>query len=146
VKVQAFLADAVSTRANLLHVLGGGVTRLWRAEYPAPMNVELALLITLHPTEAAEPHRLRVVIQDIDGEQIAQLDGQFGIDAAPPSPTGRQPGESLILPVGLNLRGVAIPREGSYSVEVLVDNQHVESLFFMVTPQRGPEAAEPSED
>jgi hypothetical protein len=110
------------------------------------MNVELALLITLHPTEAAEPHRLRVVIQDIDGEQIAQLDGQFGIDAAPPSPTGRQPGESLILPVGLNLRGVAIPREGSYSVEVLVDNQHVESLFFMVTPQRGPEAAEPSED
>jgi len=141
VKVQAFLADAVSTRDGLLHILGGGVTRLWRKQYPAPMNVDLAALFTLHPTEATERHRLRVVIQTVDGDSVAELDGEFGVNVGPPgSPTSRQPGESLILPLGLSLRGVGIPHPGSYSVEVLVDGQHVESLFFMTQPPEGEEA------
>lgn len=136
-KVQAFLADAVSTRDNLLHVLGGGITRLWRAEYPAPMGVDLAFLFTVHPTEAAEPHRVRIVIQSVDGPpEIARLDGEFALDPADArlGPAGRQPGESLVFPLGLSLRQIAIPEPGSYSVEILVDNQHVDSLFFMVQP------------
>lgn len=142
-KVNAFLADAVSTRDSLLSVLGGGVTRLWRSEYPAPMNVDLALLLTVHPTEAAEPHRVRVLIQSADGPpEIARLEGEFSFGDPTPGPRGRQPGESLVLPLGLNLRQIAIPEPGGYSVEILVDNQHVDSLFFMVTPP--PDEAAPS--
>jgi hypothetical protein len=103
------------------------------------MNVDLALLCTLHPTEAAEPHRIRVVVQSADGAEVARLDGEFGVGAGEvePGPTGRQPGESLIVPLALPLRNVGIPEAGKYSVEVLVDNQHVESLFFMASPPPG---------
>ena len=69
--IEALLCDAVTVRENLLHVLGGGLGQIWRESYPAPLGAELALLLTLHPSETADEHELRVLIQDTDGKQIA---------------------------------------------------------------------------
>ena len=143
-KLQAFLCDAATVRDNLLHVLGAGITRLWRPEFPAPMGADLALLLTLHPLEAEEPHRLRVVLQDADGAEVAKLDAEFALDA---DGTQLHPGESFILPVVVPLSNVPIPAAGRYAAEILVDGQHTDSLFFSVDalPQQE-DAAEEDDD
>jgi uncharacterized protein DUF6941 len=131
--VDALLCDAATVRDNLLHVLGAGITRLARPTFPAPLGLTLAMMLTLRPTEAAEQHKLRIVLQTEDGANVAELDGQFAVQAAP---KGLRPGEQLGMPVVLDLRNVAIPKEGMYSLEILIDSQHVRALPFVA--QKGP--------
>jgi hypothetical protein len=139
VKVQALLCDSVTVRENLLHILGGGISRLWRTEFPTRMGVDLALLLSLHPVEAGEPHRLRFVIQTADGKQIGQLDAELAVESqSGEEPTARRPGESIVIPLAVPLRDVAIEEEGDYSIELVVDNQHVDSLPFSVVPPPEP--------
>jgi hypothetical protein len=125
--VDALLCDAATVREGMLHVLGGGVTRIWRPAFPAPLGLSLALLVTLEPAEARQPHKLTVILQDQDGQVGAQLDGQFGVA----SPTGAKPGERLLVPVVLNLLPVAIPKAGTYSLELLIDGHLERSLAFV---------------
>src|ERR1017187_5549749 len=77
------LCDAVTVREGLLHILGGGITDVQRAEYPAPLGISLALRILVHPTELAHPHQFEVLLQDADGEQVTKVDmalGAFRVD------------------------------------------------------------------
>lgn len=81
-RVDAFLRDSATVREGLLHVLGGGITRLWRNRYPADLNVALAMMIAMSPTEANNDHVLQATVSGTDGEPIAQLDGQFRSEAS----------------------------------------------------------------
>lgn len=128
-RVEAFLCDAATVREGLLNILGAGVTRIWRESFPSIMNVDLAIMITLMPVEAKGPHRLRVVIQNEDGGPLAELDGEFGVGALPVH--ALKPGEPLATPMVLNLRQIPIPKEGVYSVELLIDSQLAKSLPFV---------------
>jgi hypothetical protein len=83
--------------------------------------------LILHPTETREQHRLRILIQDTDGASIAELDGEFGLSAGQDS----QPGEMVSSAMVLNLTAVAVPTPGAYSVDVLIDGQHVRSIGFL---------------
>lgn len=124
--VDALLCDAATVREGLIHILGGGITRIHRPAYPAPLGVAVALLLTLQRSEVTERHRLRLNIVNEDGKQVAQLDGEFGIE---PGPDVR-PGEQVAMPLILNLGGIAIPKAGSYSMDLLVDSQLARSLPF----------------
>ena len=73
----ALLCDFASVRDGLLFVVGGGVTRLWREEFPAPMGVCLALVFEVHQMEAPHPHQIDVRIVGVDGAQIARIEGAF---------------------------------------------------------------------
>lgn len=130
-QVEALLCDAATVREGLLHVLGGGITRIWRPQFPAPLNVDLALVLTLVPAEAQERHRLRVLVLTADGTQLAETRAEFGLGALPPN---LQPGERLIAPVVLPLRPVQLPGPGTYSVEVLIDGQLQRSFTFVAAP------------
>jgi hypothetical protein len=77
--IEALLCDAATVRENVLHILGGGLGQLWRDVYPAPLGADLALLLTLHPSETTDEHELRILIQDADGKRFAQLDATFSI-------------------------------------------------------------------
>lgn len=123
-RIAAFLCDAASVRENLLHVLGGGITRIWRERYPADMNVALAMMITLSPSEGRDKHVLQVTVTGADGEPIAQLDGEFAAQRGQDT----LPGESLYVPVVLPLQRVPLPTEGQYAINVLVDRQEKVSL------------------
>ena len=123
----ALLCDAATVREGLLHILGGGITRLHRGEFPAPMQVTLVAQIVLTPSEIGFPHDVTAVIQTEDGDVVVQAKGH--LEPGEPNPM-LEPGESVILPLVINLAGVVVPGPGGYSIEVLVDDVHQSSLTF----------------
>ncbi len=123
----ALLCDAATVREGLLHVLGAGITRLHRAEYPAPMQVTLAAQIVLTPVEVEFPHHMTATIQTEDGEVVIQATGH--LEAGPPNPM-LEPGESVILPIVMNFSNVMLNRPGGYSIELEVDTVHQSSVTF----------------
>jgi hypothetical protein len=123
----ALLCDAATVREGLLHILGGGITRLHRSEFPAPMQVTLVVQVVLTPTEIQFPHDVSAVIQTEDGDVVVQANGH--LDAGEPNPL-LEPGESVILPLVINLHNVVVPRPGGYSIEVSVDEVHQTSVAF----------------
>ena len=123
----AILCDHASVREGLLIVVGGGITRLGRNTFPAPLNLGLALLLELHQVELARPHELEVLIQDQDGGEVARIRGGFNVGEA-----DLHLGESLLVPMAFDLRGVGISGPGPYAVEISVDGTHHRSLAFRV--------------
>ena len=133
-KLDAMLCDFATVREGLLHILGGGINRLWREEYPAPLGVTLGLLFEVHPTEMDSEHTLEVVMIDADGKEIGNVSADFAIA---PDPDNGRPGETLILPLVVPLQQVVLPAPGAYSVEVLIDGQHKRSLGVLAAPPFG---------
>lgn len=132
-KIDAMLCDYATVREGLLHVLGGGINRLWREEYPAPLGVTLALLFEVHPTEMNSDHSLQVIMINEDGQEIGHVNADFQIAS---DPAKGRPGENLILPLVVPLQQVILPSHGAYSVEVLIDGQHKRSLGVLAAPPR----------
>jgi hypothetical protein len=125
----ALLCDAATVREGLLHILGGGVTRVNRPGYPAPLApLTLALRILIHPTEADRPHQLDVRLQGADGQELAKVEVQFGIS----NPGGTEPGEELSIALPLNMpESLIMPQAGRYSFELLIDGMHRASVPFI---------------
>lgn len=128
-----FLCDAATVREKLLHVLGGGITRLWKTQFPAQMDVSLALMLTLTQSEAIESHRLKVVVMDADGKIIDQTEARFEVKPG----ADVIPGEKLAVPIVMLMRSV-IPREGPYGIDALVDGTLQRSFAFVAAkpPQK----------
>jgi hypothetical protein len=131
----ALLCDAATVREGLLHLLGGGVTRVNRPGYPAPLApLTLALRILIHPTEADRTHQLDVRLQDADGAEVARMDVQFGVG----DPGNAEPGEELSLPIPLTMpEQIGLPHAGRYSFELLIDGAHQLSVPFIATHVSG---------
>ncbi len=132
----ALLCDAASVRENLLFVLGGGITRLFPPSVPAPMNVTLALTISVHRQEVGRPHELAVDVIGEDGQNIAQVRGAFQVPEAP-SELGIH--ELLLLPTVIPLAGVVVPAHGWYSIEISIDGHHHRTLPFRVVERPAPQ-------
>jgi hypothetical protein len=127
----ALLCDAATVREGLLHVLGGGVTRVNRPEYPAPLApLTIALRILVDPTEADRAHQLDVRLQGEDGHEVAKFEVQFGIG----DPGDVQPGEELSMALPLIMPPeIGLPHAGRYSFELLIDRSHQASIPFIAT-------------
>lgn len=123
----ALLCDAATVREGLLHILGAGITRLHRADFPAPMQVALVAQVVLTPSEIGVAHDVAATIQTEDGEVVVQANGH--LEAGEPNPL-LEPGESVILPLVINLANVVVPAPGGYSIEISVDGVHHASLTF----------------
>jgi hypothetical protein len=114
----ALLCDFATVREGLLHVLGGGITRMWRPVLPAPLGVSLALLIDLQPEEIGLLHHARLVVSSSDGESVAEADATLQ-----PVPDPRlEPGEHLSTPVVIPLHNVLVPQHGRYDLVLTIDN------------------------
>jgi hypothetical protein len=131
----AFLCDAATVREGLLHVLGGGITRLWREEVPAPMGVAVALLLEVDRSELGRPHQLEMVVMGEDGGEVAKVQGGF---QSPPNPH-LEFGENALLPIQVPLHGAAVPTYGQYSMSVHIDNvMHARLTFIVRHPSQKP--------
>ncbi len=126
----ATLCDYASVREGLIFVHAGGVTRLWRDEYPAKMGVHLALVFQLHRMELGRPHEVDVRIMGQDAE-VAHVKIGFQADM----PADLNIAETVQLPAPVDLSGVEIPQQGPYSVEIAVDGTHLRSLTFRASPR-----------
>jgi hypothetical protein len=136
----ALLCDAATVREGLLHILGGGVTRATRESFPAPLAMTLALRIMIHPTEAARPHELTMVLQAEDGERVVEMSVEFGLN----EPGAIAAGEEVSLPIPIPMPDLPLPQAGSYSFELLIDGIHQATVPFKVvegetTPASGSE-------
>jgi hypothetical protein len=70
----ALLADSAQVSEGKTYILGGGVSILHRTQFPAPLGITLVLQLTYERTEIEQPHELRVVVMDADGNPV--LPGQ----------------------------------------------------------------------
>ena len=137
----ALLCDAVTAREGLLHILGGGITRLGRGEFPAPLNVALALRVMVHPTEADKLHELEARLLAEDGVLVARVQIDFAL-----APTGTvRPGEELAVAFPVPLHTAQLPEDGAYSFELLIDGVHQASVPF-VAEARASERPEEGRD
>jgi hypothetical protein len=128
----AFLCDAAEVREGLLFVLGGGITRLWRGNWPAPLDVSVALMLELHHTEIGVPHELHVIVQDEDGNRLGEIQGGFQTNPGEPMTAA----ETLLVPMVIDMRGgTPLPQPGYYSIEVAVDGGHLKTIQFQARPR-----------
>lgn len=136
------LCDAVTVREGLLHILGGGVTRVHRPAYPAPLGACLAIRIMIHPTEAATDHQLQALLQGADGQKVGDITIGFGVG----DPGQLVVGEEASLPLGLSMvAGIPLPEHGAYSFELLIDGIHQASVPFRAEIIAEPADPEPQE-
>jgi hypothetical protein len=119
----AFLADAAEAEpGKKFYVLGGGVDSIGAQAFPV-VHPHLALLIRVlvHPTEAERAHTLEIRLIDDDGHELARMEGNFQAAGGPP-------GRELPMNISLAVSNIGFERQGDYSIELLLDNQHVKSL------------------
>jgi len=108
----ALLCDFAQVREGVLMVSSGGITRLWRSQYPAPMGMMLALMFEVAPDQIVTAREIRIHVETEDGAKLAESIGM--LQGVPP--TNLDPGEKLMMPIVLDLREVSLPRAGRYQV------------------------------
>jgi hypothetical protein len=124
----AFLADAAEAEpGRKFYVLGGGVDSIGAQSFPV-VHPHLALLIRVlvHPTETGRAHDLEIRLIDSDGGELAKMEGNF--TANPGGPPGRE----LPINISLGMSNIRFEKAGDFSIELLVDSQHVKSLPLRV--------------
>ena len=116
----ALLCDFAEVREGLLFLVGGPITRLWRPQFPAPMNVCVALVLEGTEAEVAGvPHELHVAVVDADGRSHAEA--RTGIQAQAQGMGELSPGEVIPIPVVIPLLVVPLPAPGTFDVRILLD-------------------------
>ncbi len=124
----ALICDFVTVREGLLHILGGGVGRIYRQTFPAPFAAGLALRVVVHSTEFGAEHKLRVLLNDSDGGTVAEVSSAFNLGQEVRA--SLEPGEEFAINMPLNLPLIAIPKAGDYVFDILIDGQHQRSVPF----------------
>jgi len=118
------LCDAVTVRDGLLHILGGGVGRVTRFGFPAPLDNDMALRLVLSPEEVRSQHRIEIRILTSEGAVASTVTGDFAAGTTDGPPVGVD--VSLNIPV--SLRQVVLPGPDRYEVEVVVDDEPLARL------------------
>ena len=113
----ALLCDAATVREGLLHVLGAGVTRLYRSKLPAPLNVMFAVLIDVAPGEADTPHEVELRFTGPQNQMLGIVKGAF--KAARSDRCERD--EHQLLPVVLDLRNAGATAYGGHLAKLRLD-------------------------
>lgn len=125
----AFLADAAEAQpGRKFYVLGGGIESIGAPEFPI-IHPHLALVIRVmvHPSEVDRPHTMEIRLMDSDGTELAKLDGQFSAAAG-----GAVAGREIPMNIVLNFMNTRFEFGGDYSIEIMINNQHMKSLPLRV--------------
>ncbi|MGH9075680.1 MAG: DUF6941 family protein [Acidimicrobiales bacterium] len=127
----AILCDFATVREGLLHVLGGGVSRIWRPRMPAPLGLTLAVLAEVAPERAQLPHEFKVQIVGPDEAVVADMSGGFGVKPGP-RPLHLEEGEGMLIPAVVPLLNVGVGRHGAYTLSATLDDAATAVLRFWV--------------
>lgn len=123
----ALLCDAVTIREGLLHVLGGGITRVFRSPLPAALGVQLALVLDIEPQDLTDPHEVSIDISD-PGGFIGRVMAGFQAQVPP----RLEPGENVQVPLPVNLLPLAIRAYGKHTIEISVDGRSTRVIRLWV--------------
>ena len=123
----ATLCDYAQVRENLLTIVSASITRLYRAIFPARMEVMLALLIETSQDLVKIPQEIRVRVDDEDGDVLLMAGTVLQIQSTPEA----DPGELLLIPSVLDLRAVALQKPGRYQIVIEIPgSDHTSVIAF----------------
>ena len=130
------LANHVEVQNDLLYVAGGGwdtinvVARAPEApaEVAAVMQGYVAIRLQIHQTETDKEHSFELTILDQDGGEAAKASGEFRMERSSDIPEGWLQNVNIVIP----LSGIALPRDGLYTINLDVNNQWVGDRRFRV--------------
>ena len=133
IQLDAFLADSVASVQGKLYALGAGWNRIAVALFPARHDrVGIGLLFRVRAGSPAEPRRFELRLIGPAGEELTLGSGSEG-------PVNRIGGEftaggadEQIVPIALNLNGLALPAAGAYRVMISMQGEDVKTLPFSV--------------
>ncbi len=121
----AIICDAATVREGLVHILGGGVSVLSRAQFPATMGVSVAIGVRLIVEELAVEQSIGVAVNDVAGALVGSMETEIVVPREVNQPGG-PPVIPLVVPIGM----ILLPAEGVYSVEISVNGKAQISLPF----------------
>lgn len=132
-KVQAaVLSDVAYLRDGLVYLLAGGINRV-TTELPGTLNVALTVMVELEATEFDQPHQLNVkIVHAESASRVGEASGQF--HSGETSKLG--PGEPMLLPLVVPLKGIALPFYGPYDIHLSVNGEPQQLLTFRCIPPR----------
>jgi hypothetical protein len=135
----AFLADFAQVENGKVYVFGGGVTILWRANFPAPVGVTVVASFAYNNVEAGSPRAFKLQINDADGQPVAPpLEGEFTLPPrAPNVPTSVPLEAAFAIAIAGNIP--ILPAAGNYVIELMAGGDHVRSLPFAAVAPPEPE-------
>lgn len=127
----ACLAEAASIHDGLLNVLGAGVTLFSSPAYPSPLP--LALVVQGHTNGAAEATLMCIITRDDDLSKI--FSAEISITFGPALPDGPEwVSFSLNVPLA-----TLIPKAGTYTISVAIDEQTPLHLHFLARETQPPQ-------
>jgi hypothetical protein len=133
IELDGFLADSVAAVQGKLFALGAGWNRIGVVQVPAQHDrVGVGLLFRVPAGAPAEPRRFELRLIGPDGREMT-------LGAGPEGPINRIGGEftaggaeEQIVPIALNLNGLALPATGAYRVVVSVQGEDAKTMGFTV--------------
>lgn len=129
----ATLCDFAQARDGVIFISSGGITRLYRPSYPAPMGAMLALVVEASRPEIAERLQVRVAVEDADGKVISQVVAGLQMNRRP---NDLEKGEQIQMPLPIDLRSVPLPAAGRYLVRVSCPGiEHTETALSFAARQ-----------
>lgn len=139
-RAYVLLADSVMVTDGRLHVQGGGWNHLYPQEIPTAVGrIGIGLLLHLPVERGPETAEVTLRMDDPRGEPVALFAGQqarplHGVAATvrlSPPPDG-SPLDEYLIPMAINLDGVALETVGTYRVVVSVDGAEAGEAAFAV--------------
>jgi len=122
----AVLADAAQSVGGKMFILGGGWNIFRSANYPAPVQLAVAVGIGFEPAEIGSRYPVKIVIADEAGVPVVpEMNGQ--IETGQPTPD-LPPGLPVKIPVAWNV-SFAVPRAGRYTIVITVGSSKIELSF-----------------
>jgi hypothetical protein len=133
IELDAFLADSVASVQGKLYALGAGWNRIGVALFPARHDrVGIGLLFRVPAGSPTEPNRFELRL-------IGPADEELTLGSGSEGPVNRIGGEftaggaeEQIVPIALNLNGLALPAPGPYRVVISMHGEDVKTLPFTV--------------
>jgi hypothetical protein len=132
----AMLADGVTPRLDgKLDIYGAGWDTIFATQVPAMHpRLLLAVRLLISRTEAEHPHRLEIIIQEADGDEIGRAVGPLDPlpdEARQQIPPGRQAGLGMVL----TFENLVFPSFGNYQIVIQWDgNEARPPLRLIVSP------------
>jgi hypothetical protein len=122
----AVLADAAQAVGGKIFILGGGWNVYRSANYPAPVQLAVAVGLGFSGTEIGGRYPLKIVIADEAGVPVVpELNGQIETgQLAPDLPQGLP----VKVPVAWNV-SFGVPRPGKYTIVVTVGTAQADLTF-----------------
>lgn len=124
--VDAMLCDAATVREGLLNVLGAGITRLHREQFPAAMGTQMALLLHSTAKDMGKNHKLVITVTHESKEKVAEFSVEFSVGAN----QGAKPDEVITVPLVATFAQQVLPQPGTYNIELNIDGKVARVVQF----------------